>query len=176
MANLLCSCSFSHSVPVHSHRWPCLTQGDIIAKCLPFSLPFMALTTSLPTSRECMEGQTGLGSEAVTWGQGTSSSPPPPSASSTQPAFPASHVALARKACNRLAPSPALIGLGVGPGTGAPPPVRGSLLWDEEETQLGALHGGPLHVLPPDLPDSSLGCSAAVLLPSHSPTKSRPSR
>lgn len=29
-------------------------------------------------------------------------------------------IAFARKACNRLAPSPALIGLGVEPGQGAP--------------------------------------------------------
>lgn len=117
----------------------------------------------------------------MTWGQGTSSSSPPlPSASSTQPASPAFHVALARKACNRLAPSLALIGLEVGPGTGHPPPVlrAGVLLLTPLEWG-GDLSGSPAWWITacaaPDLADSSLGCSANVLLPSHSPTKSTPS-
>jgi hypothetical protein len=82
-------------------------------------------------------------------------------------------LALARKACNRVALSPVLMGLGVEQGTRATHLLLSmeccSPLWDGEETRPGALHGGSLHVLPPPPPFYN------VLMPSHSSCKLRPS-
>lgn len=61
----------------------------------------------------------GFSLQAVTWGQGTSTEFSFPAPQHPPPACsPLSIVAVARKACERLAVTPALTALGVGEGTG----------------------------------------------------------
>lgn len=101
---------------------------------------------------------------------------PLPALSVISPACcPRFHVALARKACNRFALSPAFMGLGPRRGLGAPtshPPrwrVVPTLRW--EDTHPGVLHGGPCMCCPLTWLPLGLLCQCPSTIPSRLPNR-----